>query len=186
MAPTGQTAAQAVQPVQSSRRHSAGASRPACLPARAGAEAASPPGRPSDRPKSRRARRRAADGPRRSPWGVHRFGGVQTDDASGAAQPGEQAVNAGIGGLPPFAGRHGGEERLLELEGEDRPMEGVGDYGGGVLKQAQKFLGARVKDQPRGAVDLPPCARQLEDRPAGCAGTAPGRRGRASPGSETK
>lgn len=86
------------------------------------------------------------------------------------AQPGEQAVNAGIGGLPPFAGRHGGEERLLELEGEDRPMEGVGDYGGGVLKQAQKFLGARVKDQPRGAVDLPPCARQLEDRPAGALG----------------
>ena len=99
--------------------------------------------------------------------GVHRGGGVQAQDAVGTAQPGEQAVDAGEGGLRPLPGGHGGEEVLLELEGEGRPVEGVGHHGGGVPEQAQKLPGAGVKDQLGRPVDLPPRPRELHDGPAG-------------------
>ncbi len=40
---------------------------------------------------------------------------------------------------------HGGEEVLLELEGEGRPVEGVGHHGGGVPEQAQNSQGPASK-----------------------------------------
>ena len=110
--------------------------------------------------------------------GVDGGGGVQADDAVGASQPGKQAVDPGEGGLPPLLGGHGGEEILLELEREGRPVEGVGHHRGGVLEQAQKLPGSGVKDQLFGPVDLLAGSRQLDNGPAGPPGQGLGVGGR--------
>ena len=109
---------------------------------------------------------------------LHRGGGVQADDPVGAPQPGQQAVDAGEGGLAALPGGHRGEEVLPELEGEGRPVEGVGHHGGGVPEQAQELPGAGVKDDLRGPLDLPPGPRQLDDGPAGAPGQGQGVGGR--------
>ena len=62
------------------------------------------------------------------------------------------------------------EEGAVELEGEDRTVEGVGAHAGGMLEEAQELPGTGVKDQLLHTGELPPGAGQLHDGPAGALG----------------
>ena len=77
-----------------------------------------------------------------------------TDDPVGKTQPAQDAHRPG-----PFRGgqlRRGdrGEKGPVELDGEHRAMEGIGDNIGGILEQAQKFRRTGIHDLLRLGIDL--------------------------------
>ena len=139
MASGGQPAAQAVQPVQRLRSASFGAKpeEKAALPAhRTGLPTL--PANNSENPSGRQSKPLrqlpSQRGPAAPPYPL-------TDDPVGKTQPAQDAHRPG-----PFRGgqlRRGdrGEKGAVELDGEHRAMEGIGDNISGILEQAQNSAG---------------------------------------------